>query len=70
MDSEHKQLENRLDSIHKAKDELVRQEDERARERLRIAEREEEIRRKAISEELHKEDELRAKQSKELSVHE
>jgi hypothetical protein len=45
-------------------------EDERTRERLRIAEREEEIRRKAISDELHKEDELRVKESKELSVHE
>jgi hypothetical protein len=46
------------------------QEEERARERLRIAEREEEIRRKAISDELHKEDEIRVKQGKELSVHE
>lgn len=45
-------------------------EEERARERLRIAEREEEIRRKAISDELHKEDQMRAKESKELSVHE
>ena len=70
MDSEHKQLESQLDEIYKSKDKFVMQEDERTRERLRIAEREEEIGRKAISDELHKEDELRAKESKELSVHE
>jgi hypothetical protein len=70
MDSEHKQLDSRLDTIYKAKDNLMKEEDDRARERLRIAEREEEIRRKAISEELHKEDEFKSKQSKELSVHE
>lgn len=61
MESEHKRLEDSLNTIYKAKDQLVMKEEERARERLRIAEREEDIRRKAIADEIHKEDELRAK---------
>lgn len=70
MDSEQKNLDNRLNTIYKAKDDLVMKQEEREGERLRIAEREEDIRRKAISDELRKEDDMRAKQSKELSVHE
>lgn len=70
MDSEQKNLDSRLNTIYKAKDDLVMKQEEREGERLRIAEREEDIRRKAISDELRKEDDMRARQSKELSVHE
>lgn len=70
MDAEHKQLEANLNSLYKAKDQLVLKQEEKTRERLRIAEREEEIRRKIISDELHKEDAMREKENKELSTHE
>jgi hypothetical protein len=48
----------------------MREEDQRAKERLQQAQAEEDARRKTISEEIKKEDDMRFNHNKEMQVHE
>jgi len=48
----------------------MREDDQRAKERLQQAQSEEDARRKTISEEIKKEDDMRFNHNKEMQVHE
>ena len=66
LNFEHTDIEKNLDRLYKEKDQLIKEEEQRARERLHSAEIEEESRRKAMSEEIKKEDEIRSAHNKEM----